>query len=61
MCPLLGLVGPWTQLQEVIETWLKNRTRAKGEVESAEVSEEEEEEGDASRAGEMEGYRGRLG
>jgi len=34
VCPLLGLVGPWTQLQEVIETWLKNRTRAKGEVEA---------------------------
>ena len=34
MCPSLGLVGSWTQLQDVITTWLTNRTRAKGEDEA---------------------------
>ena len=35
VCPRLGLVGTWTQVQEVIETWLKNRTRPKGEEEAS--------------------------
>jgi len=35
VCPRLGLVGSWTQVQEVIETWLKNRTRAKGDEEAS--------------------------
>ena len=34
VCPRLGLVGSWAQLQDVIGTWLKNRTRAKGEEEA---------------------------
>ena len=34
VCPMLGLVGSWTQLQEVIDTWVKNRTRAKGDEEA---------------------------